>query len=199
MNDETLPVVEIKARDQREMNMALARLGGATYRQIGEDFGLSRQRVYQILTRMQVDTLGPTFGKARGHPHVDGHTVEYFPPGVPIFTTPERPRRSFKGVIGKGQRREDVRVAKALQEKLGRLPYLAEIAEARYGDAKRMSPVLNSHWVTHRGRPGKASYSKYRDRLFIAAFGWGTKAPDGRKYLAALAQQSKEQAKWLTA
>jgi hypothetical protein len=105
MNDITTPeVVEIKARDHREMNMALARMAGATYRQIGEEFGLSRQRVYQILTRMNVDVVGPTFGKAKY-----GHT------------------------------------------------------------------------------PGENR------------FGWGTKAPDGRSYLAALAQQTKEQAKWLTA
>jgi hypothetical protein len=62
-----------------------------------------------------------------------------------------------------------------------------------------MGPVVQSHWVTHKARPGKHSYTKYRNRMYIAAFGWGTKAPDGRSYLAALAQQTKEQAKWLTA
>jgi hypothetical protein len=189
------------------MNMALARLGGATYKQIGEEFGLTRQRANQILNRLQLDRIRHPilFGHGLGdkkklpwpikdatEPYVQQH-YHYFPPGERAFKEPS-PLRSFRGRIGKLHRRKDVEMCRALAEQLGRLPYMMEVAKARFPDISppgNAGPIMTAHWVSRRKRTGKYSYRFYRDRMYIAAFGWGTKAPDGRSFTAA--QARKEQ------
>lgn len=159
-------VLALRPQNDREMAMIVARFGGATLEDIGQEYGVSRERVRQLCERAGVTQEmledRPLFTHKRA---MDlGEVFRQIDAAQAKRTARKARSRDFRRTA----RRRLVTALKALAQQLGRTPTLTELA-ADQGYQKHSLALATVHFATRIHGPRKTPYGTRSARLFRAA------------------------------
>lgn len=143
----------IVLRDVRAFEMAASYLGGATFREVGEAFGVSFQRVQQILGR---DGVGGRGNNCFGHMTPARWKERVYGPELR-----QQKRRQKSRDHHHAERRRHVAALWHLYDTLGHVPTTGELVHVL---GKRLPAILLS-W----GRLHRDPYWKKNARMYRAA------------------------------
>lgn len=146
--------------------MIVARFGGASLEEVGQEFGVSRERVRQICERAGVEK-----GMLSDRPLFSSPAVAR---PQDLFRRQDeeaavrRARKARSKDFHRAERRKWADALRALAAALGRTPTLTELAATR-GYAKNDSAMATVHFATRPHGPRKTPYTERTKRLYRAA------------------------------
>lgn len=148
-------------KTDREMAMLVGYLGGASLEAIGQEFGVSRERVRQLLTKAGCDRVAL----------MELGIVEIGRRGGAGVHNRLRKTLRFQGAMRarkKAKRREHIALLRQLADQLDRSPNMQDMGRALGYNGKAQSRIL-PYWT---GRPvgrGETNWTNATTRLFRLA------------------------------